>query len=1701
MFKSKLSKVIVSLLRRVLGVTRSGAKRLMRAMLRSLMAMGRRARLPVAGFVLPTVTMVLLVVILLTVAITLRSFDRGNMARNVRVNQQVLAAATPALDRAKAKIEYLLGEAPVTGTPSDQQLYLAMSSYPATPDPNKPDLYSFGDEERLKLKANLDPDVTLDLKVTDPGFDLEKNESINTAWRYPVDTNKDGKFDTYTLYGIFFRSPPRIKTGSNAGDFMRERKPLEARTPPMSLGVLKEGCEAAAGNSASLVGESGWYRIDGKLKKSFFVYTVNVPITATEASSLDPTKYQAFTGTTSISALEYQQDQSLIPLSNNAVVYEDDLDISPGPPLNLNGRVFTNSNLLVSGLEADRSIKLFQVSSKKSCFYDQENSKIVVGGNVVNGWAGNTTDAQIHPVEVHLFKKTGDPEPNASAPAIETATQSVKEKSLQVLYNSDAYSKRLDALVQGQMDADTAGATDPVSVKRAQLSPTNLQRKDALESYFKDRLRKVTFTEAPLGSDAGVSGGSGLEGSGDTLRPKDDWSLPTGTATVGAVGGSTGLTLQPNLPPANNPANVQPTDSEPELGNRVAIGNNLPALRWDGSKFLGSKDTQEVDGTATWKGDTVKRTRTPQVTKLADVGATDRGNGLGEEYNPANPFKDGFWEASAAQIPKTAVEGVGGLRAITSAGVYDRINSFLPPPKWRDRGGNLVTAPATYDDPATDDVEEKYPVVWPDSMPMSPLGPGSKVYDNVAGAWDDWPGGAADGTGLNPAVASIIGIVEEGSTARKYAKGDLRMRATAVYHYEKSGYDPLAGTQPKQEPYACVSSYYDPSNASTARNIKTGNLTLDSFDVSGEKLVGSPRQAFIGSNNGVTYPFPTEATRPGRSTIGANGLLTGGDPVFATQANLVFPDGRFANGRLRSALQVPEDSRTLAQQAAIDSTICALTILAGGTPDATLIPHGAIQEVAFLNGREVKAVDRDDPDTIVNEAFTLSSPLTTMGTALPAKLTGNYNQSVEERLPLEIRATQLDIDRLRRNRPKGSTTEWLLPNSGIIYATRDDALPDRSNREANPDSNKRKSPTDNLLDPTRKPNGIVLINGQKLFRGDSDTPAAVTSVNDIVREKGLILVSNLPVYIKGFFNLHGNIPTPPPGGSPTLVKVEEFTDDLTQPSWGNFYNRATLNDNFACRQGDPRLPKCKNGDFWRPATVLADAVTLISQQYRFGFRNEGDFDLRNNAGAAAVLPRRQQGFFNNNFVTNGLSSGAFLATGNLKAPADPIDVTDADYASTTTSPPITSSYFNNFVTPVQRRGTFPEYVMETCIKLPVSECTEADWFVDPLATYTPRTATTAGSPYVQPNPDLGTPSFQAGSTVDPPLPELQRFPRRVAFNRGSTTFLTAPEPLGIKANKTIVTGVGDPRGSNALWFAAKSSTTGNVVYNDTDVPYAFNTSAITPGISDGSRVPIPTLATASTTLAAAVTPPTTNYTYSGSQPLLVPVMQLMGVAEVTGSSPYNPRGNIQVNTTGWIPKAVETTFNLIVGAGDTPSRALDPASGDFNGGLQNLPRFLELWGGISNNIQGSFIQQNRSAFSTAPYQPILPTGFPTTTADKLATLFSASADPSTAPTPLTDSQALITYNTTIGSAKIPYFTPPTRNWGYDVGLLSQPPDLFTQKFTTPPKTKPTEYFREVPGNDDWVKALMCGVTDNPAATPATKTIDQARSNSMPHLSL
>ena len=225
-----LVKALQNLYHQMWKLARAMTKKLMNWLLRSLVVFGRRSRLAPGGFVLPTVTMVMLVAVLLTTAIVFRSFDRAKNASNYRINQAVLNAAQPGIDRAKRKLDEVFASPNTRGTASETTLGKEIG------DPK----YNFADETRLQVSYKLNDGNT----VTTPN-----------AWRFPVDTDNNGLFDSFTLYGILFETPPR---GSDNQQLLKEtRNPLQARTGPMDDGSLGTACGAAAGTSASLVGESG----------------------------------------------------------------------------------------------------------------------------------------------------------------------------------------------------------------------------------------------------------------------------------------------------------------------------------------------------------------------------------------------------------------------------------------------------------------------------------------------------------------------------------------------------------------------------------------------------------------------------------------------------------------------------------------------------------------------------------------------------------------------------------------------------------------------------------------------------------------------------------------------------------------------------------------------------------------------------------------------------------------------------------------------------------------------------------------------------------------------------------------------------------------------------------------------------------------------------------------------------------------------------------------------------------------------------------------------------------------------------------------------------------------------------------------------------------------------------------------------------
>ena len=1439
-------------------------------LLRTVFGTPKKQKVATAGFVLPTVAMVSVVVVLLTTTIMLRSFHRAKNASNVRISEAVLSAATPAIDRSRAKINKLFQDISLPKvTPTNEELSKVVV--------NNIEKYTFGDETKLQISFDISGNGAIDQPTANTS--LFDQETVNTAWKFPVDTDNNGKFDSYTLYEILLRTPR-----NSSGKYARARTPLETRTSPMVKGILDAGC--TTNTNPTLVGNTGWIKQNNELKKSFFVHTATVPITTVPN---DSTNYEKYQGSKGFAALEYQQDRIQVTPSN-VVVYNDDLEINPDTALNLNGGIFTNSNFLTGG---SGQVQLYQISSKKSCYYKSQNSKIIVGGNLGSGGfkiAGTTT------TKVDLFKGKN------TNPTALTWEASVTDSSSNLMYNNLAYVNRINKLIATQFA--NAISSDPTEVKtgieqRKQdlgLSSFTTAELDAirhqqLQLYFQKLTRHVPNQEVNFGVTETFPSPV-IQGSDETLRPIDKWMYATDPSDgKTGIGYSTlalnisGTSLQPQ---ATEPQALKNTSGvESMLGDRVLVshnlseiwwdttpaaspGNNVPELWWNSSNqpkgFLGNEitDTQEISGIKWNAGDTSKtRTRRSlvQTAALANLGDISR---------------DGAWEIDAAKIPPDITAGVGGLRVVTGAGVY-------------------LSASDT-----TTTVNSTVKEIWPDTLPFPGTAPMKKTITPYS-LYD-------------PSITYQWREIANANTPY------LKMRATAVYHYKSTNYNAQTPI-----PIACVSSFYIPTNSATAKNI-TGlpwNSATDGL-----------------SNSGIVYPAPTSAK---------------GESYYATVLNylsqLTYPNGRLIDDGLLAKALAKTANRSISEQSAIDAQICALQILDSSiSPSNSVISHGAIYETSLLDSREIVRNSLSNNTT--------------------------YDYPIIDRQPLEIRATVLDLNQLRTKTigTSSPSQEYLLPNSGIIYATRDDALPDASAGALGiqTEAQKSVSPVDYILDSTRRPNAIMLIHGSKLGRGTTNTYRE--------QEKGLILASDLPVYVKGDFNLHTQ---------------GEFTDVASTV----FYNRTTVNANFGCQNGDPSV-SCPTGDEWRPATVLGDAVTLLSGNFREGFREEGDYDWNN-----SLVGTPPSGFSAVNFLgANGTWVDKSISNAGFPKDFDPVKT---GYQG--------SSYVNNFVTPLVRMIPAREYAYEICTFTVKDEC------------FCSATDTAAQCAV----------KTKRWSMTNVALNEYK-------FNEQNSW---REDGIGSETNsiKTGFIGTNPDNAWNALPFKRLA------------FKRDINTTLLITPLTlygKGSSNKLEEFPIGGATLANQVTPTLLiPWLLPNSSGVFEPVLQIQKPF-ATETDPSNTTVISNTNDTkNWLqPVLADTTFNLIIAAGDSPARPTED-----NGGLQNFTRFMENWassiGQKTAKIFGSFIQLKKSAYATG------------------------------------------TYNVNVGASSITYpidndsgaatgYLPPTRNWGYDVALLSKSPDRFASKLVLTSPDLPDEYFREVGKDDKWLQTLLCAKT-----TPTDYAID------------
>jgi len=336
------------LLRAIRNFTRS----LVQWLLRGLLILGKQPAYGRAGFVLPTTVLLIMVVLLTVGSIVFRTYTRTNETISERQQRVVYNAATPAIDRARSKLEFLFDSEREPrypgGVPSENVLMALMlngatisgTTIPAFPGGGDP--YTFNDETRINVGTSYTGDT-----------------SVDNAWRYRADTDGDGTPDATVVYAINMRLDEinQLQVATDARLTNRASN-LRVRNTPLSAST--QGAPECAGGAA-IQPQQGWIPAQSNssvLYKNFQVDAYVLPDAPGQP----------------ISTLEMQMDRQINRGNKWGAWFRNDLEIFPGPGFNWNGAMHTEGSLMVDG----GSFTGFMISDPDSCLYTEDASEVTV---------------------------------------------------------------------------------------------------------------------------------------------------------------------------------------------------------------------------------------------------------------------------------------------------------------------------------------------------------------------------------------------------------------------------------------------------------------------------------------------------------------------------------------------------------------------------------------------------------------------------------------------------------------------------------------------------------------------------------------------------------------------------------------------------------------------------------------------------------------------------------------------------------------------------------------------------------------------------------------------------------------------------------------------------------------------------------------------------------------------------------------------------------------------------------------------------------------------------------------------------------------------------------------------------------------------------------------------------------------------------
>ncbi len=332
-----------------------------------LLGLGQRHRN--AGFVLPTVALLLVVMTLTIGVMTLRGVNRAQQVIGERQDRVIYNAASPAIDRAKAKLEYLFSNDPrlPTAIPGEATLTSMMLNDSTN------GVYELGEDGADGPPYTLEDETRLD---------LDGDGTVDNAWYFTPASSPN----SIVAYSILWGTPP-TDGDDDLPDLVDSEKAaaLYSRTAPFDILATDSACQGVGGVNTEL--EAGWSPTprSSELRKNFQIdaFVINNRGDQNQAAA----------------TLEVVQERLADRGNKWGAWFRNDLEINPGPIFRWNGAMHTEGSLFIDlgdapdipddpediadpddpeGGSDDPKFRGYLVSAPTSCIYSKEASQISV---------------------------------------------------------------------------------------------------------------------------------------------------------------------------------------------------------------------------------------------------------------------------------------------------------------------------------------------------------------------------------------------------------------------------------------------------------------------------------------------------------------------------------------------------------------------------------------------------------------------------------------------------------------------------------------------------------------------------------------------------------------------------------------------------------------------------------------------------------------------------------------------------------------------------------------------------------------------------------------------------------------------------------------------------------------------------------------------------------------------------------------------------------------------------------------------------------------------------------------------------------------------------------------------------------------------------------------------------------------------------